>query len=131
VSDLVYNLDQPTLLAGSESPDGVPMPLTGFTLVGASLLIDKATSEPDEWDEIAITATNNNAGSKILDISIGAQDVAHTFSVTIPATTTVLAMTYILRGGNNTWVYSAAGANDIVVTVKKYRYKGFPRASNT
>lgn len=131
MTDLLYDLNSATLLTGSESSDGLPLTLDTFTALGAGRLLHIATSEADEWDEIQLYATNRNAAARVLNVSVGVQDVAHTLAVNLLATTTVLACTLNLRGGNSVWAYCGGGAVDVSVWLGIRRRKGKMPASTS
>lgn len=131
MADLVFDLNKPGMAAGSESPDGDPINLNGATTPGSSILLHRATSEPDEWDEVYVFGSNlAAAGSKFIGVVVGAQDLAHTLAVTINfATTQLLAGPFLLRGGKSVWAYSStAPASEVNVFTRYYRHKGEARA---
>lgn len=134
MSDLVYDTSKVTLLGASESANGaqIQIPLAAINAATA-ILLHKATSEPDEWDEITIELTNTLlVASRDVIIAWGSSAVpTATDSVrfSVPTDSTITAIDRRrLRGGLLVMAYVPAGVIDINVYVEVNRYKAMSSA---
>lgn len=130
MADLVFDLDKPTLLGGSELPNGTQVNLTGAGAVGSAILLHRATSELDEFDEVTIECCNQNAGgTRVLAIQWGGVATSDIVAVQVPVQSNVIAVDRRrIKGGLPISVWCGATPGDLNVYIEIARYKGFPRA---
>lgn len=132
-ADNVFDLNTATLMAGSESPDGRPVNLSGAVAQASAILLHRATSEADEWDEVWVTVAHPDFSAsgtvRVVGIGFGgsALPVANSdvLVASVSAKTTVLVIGQeLLRGGNGVWAWVATGASaDVNVKTRVMRHK--------
>lgn len=134
-ADYEYDLTKPSILCGSESPNGEPLNLTGCNSSSAAKLLHVSTSEDDEWDEVTVEATNISAGTLTVTAAWGGTDAGvpftHSVDQSVPShSTVVLVDRRPIRGGLKVYAFATTTPENINTYTSLYRYKGKPRAAS-